>query len=98
MELVHINVCPVDRKSHAGSQYFMTFKDDHSRKLWVSTLKTKDQILFFFKEFHVRVGRETDRKLKAIPADNGGEYRGQFEEYCRSKGIQLEYTVSKTQS
>ena len=28
--------------------------------------------------------------------DNGHEYRGQFEEYYRSKGIQLEYTMPKT--
>ena len=49
-----------------------------------------------FKELHARVERETDRKLKAVQADNGGEYRGQFEEYCRSKGIRLEFTVPKT--
>jgi transposase InsO family protein len=29
-------------------------------------------------------------------ADNGGEYRGPFEEYCRSHGIRLEKTVPKT--
>ena len=40
--------------------------------------------------------RETGQKLKAVRADNGGEYRGQFEEYCRSKGIRLEFTVPKT--
>ena len=44
----------------------------------------------------MRQWRETGRKLKAVRADNGGEYRGQFEEYCRSKGIRLEYTVPKT--
>ena len=49
-----------------------------------------------FKELHARVERETGRKLKAVRGDNGGEYRGQFEEYCRSKGIWLEFTVPKT--
>ena len=73
----------------------MTFIDDHSRKLWAYVLKTKDQVLSVFKELHARVERETGRKLKAVRADNGGEYRGQFEEYCRSKGIRLEYTVPK---
>ena len=42
LELVHTDVCQVDTKSHARSQYFVTFIDDHSRKLWVSPLKTKD--------------------------------------------------------
>ena len=42
------------------------------------------------------VERETGGKLKAIRADNGGECQGQFQEYCQSKGIRLEFTVSKT--
>ena len=65
----------------------MTFIDDHSRKLWAYVLKTKDQVLSVFKELHARVERETGRKLKAVRADNGGEYRGKFEKYCESKGI-----------
>ena len=73
----------------------MTFIDDYSRRLWATPLKTKDQVLSVFKELHARVERESGRKLKAVRADNGGEYRGQFEEYCRSKGIRLEFTVSK---
>jgi hypothetical protein len=49
-----------------------------------------------FKAFHMKVERETGRQLKCVRADNGGEYRGPFEEYCRSHGIRLEKTVSKT--
>ena len=48
-----------DTKSHAGSQYFVTFIDDHNQKMWVFTLKTKDQVMSIFKEFHARVERET---------------------------------------
>ena len=33
LELVHTDVCSVDMKSHSGGQYFVTFIDDHSRKL-----------------------------------------------------------------
>ena len=95
LELVHTDVCQVDTKSHAGSQYFVTFIDYHSRKLWVSSLKRKDQVLSVFKEFHARVERETGRKLKAVRANNGGAYRGKFEEYFRLKGVRLEYTIPK---
>ena len=59
-------------------------------------MKTKDQVLSVFKELHARVERETGRKLKVVRADNEGEYRGQLEEYCHSKGIRLEFTVPKT--
>ena len=34
--------------------------------------------------------------LKSVRIDNGGEYRGQFELYCKTLGIKLEYTVPKT--
>ena len=74
----------------------MTFIDDHSRRLWATLLKTKDQVLSVFNELHAKVERESGWKLNAVRADNGGEYRGQFEEYCRSKGIWLEFTVPKT--
>ena len=96
LKLEHMDVCQVDAKSHAGAQYFVTFIDDYSRKLWVSTLKTKDQVLFVFKELQVRAERESGQKLTTVRKDNGGEYQGKFKEYCRSQGIWLEYTVSKT--
>ena len=74
LELVHTDVCQVDTKSHVGSQYFVTFIDDHNRKLWASLLKTKDQVLSVFKEFHAIVERETGRNLKAVRANKRGEY------------------------
>ncbi|PKI65433.1 hypothetical protein CRG98_014172 [Punica granatum] len=42
------------------------------------------------------VERKTGMKLKCVRADNGDEYRGPFENYCRSHGIKLEKTVPKT--
>ena len=59
-------------------------------------LKTKEQVLSVVKEFQARVERESRQKLKAVWTDNGGEYRGQFEDYCRSQGILLEYIMPKT--
>ena len=70
LELLHTDLCQVDMKSHARSQYFVTFIEDHTMKLWVSMLKTKDQVLTVFKEFHARVERETGQKLKVVRADN----------------------------
>ena len=98
IRLMHTDVCQVDTKSHAGAQYFVMFIDDHIRRLWATPLKTKNKVLSVFKELHAREERESGRKLKAVRADNRGEYRGQFEEYYRSKGIRLEFTVPKTLS
>ena len=93
LELVHTDVCQVDTKSHAGAQYFVTFIDDHSRRLWATPLKTKDQVLSVFKELHARVERESERKLKAVRANNGGEYRGSLKNTIARKesGSNLPY-------
>ncbi|CAJ2628405.1 unnamed protein product [Trifolium pratense] len=96
LDLIHTDVCMMDSKSLGGALYFVTFIDDHSRKVWAFVLKSKDQVLGAFKQFHASVERETGRKLKCIRADNGGEYRGPFEEYCKEHGIKLEKTVPKT--
>ena len=61
----------------------MTFIDDYSQKLWAFVLRSKDQVLSLLKEFQARAERESSRKLKVVRTDNGGEYRGQFEECCR---------------
>jgi transposase InsO family protein len=96
LDLVHIDVCTMNTKTLGGALYYMTFIDDHSRKVWVFALKTKDQVLDVFKVFHMKVERETGRQLKCVQADNGGEYRCPFEEYCKSHSIRLEKIVSKT--
>ena len=59
-------------------------------------LKTKDQVLQTFKEFHASVERETGRKLKCLRSDNGGEYKGPFEAYCKAHGIRHEKVPPKT--
>ena len=96
LDLIHTDVCMMSTKSMGGASYFVTFIDDHSRKVWAFALKTKDQVQEIFKQFHVKVERETGRRLKCVRADNGGEYRGPFEEYCKKYGIRLEKSVPKT--
>ncbi|GKD42326.1 putative RNA-directed DNA polymerase [Tanacetum coccineum] len=83
-------------KTLSGCSYFVTFIDDHSRKVWVYTLKTKYQVLDVFKQFHTLVERQTGKKLKCIRSDNEGEYIGPFDAYCREHGIQHQKTSPKT--
>ncbi|KAL6315898.1 hypothetical protein AAG906_013242 [Vitis piasezkii] len=46
--------------------------------------------------FHALVERQSGEKLKCIWTDNGGEYFGPFDEYCRQHGIRHQKTPSKT--
>jgi len=48
-------------KSISGCSYFVTFIDDHSRKVWAFVLKSKDQVLDVFKYLHASVEREIGR-------------------------------------
>ena len=81
LELVHTDVCYVDDPSHRSKQYFVTFIDHYTQKLWAFVLKSKDLLLSFFKEFQARAERVSDRKLKVVRSENSGEYRGQIEDY-----------------
>ena len=97
LDMVYSDVCgPMKTRSLGGSLYFVTFIDDHSRKLWAYTLKSKDQVLDVFKQFEALVERQTEKKLMCIRTNNGGEYSGLFDEYCKQQGIRHQKTPPKT--
>ncbi|BBG96644.1 hypothetical protein Prudu_005502 [Prunus dulcis] len=84
LDVVYSNVCGLMTTSTlGGARYFVTFIDDHSRKVWAYALRTKIS-------FHASVERETSRSLKCICTNNGGEYMGTFRNYYRSNGIRHE--------
>ena len=86
--MVHLDLCgPMKTKNFSGGLYFVTFINDHSKRLWVYALKTKDQALGVFKQFQALVKRETRKKLKCIHIDNGDKYCVPFDEYCMQQGI-----------
>ena len=49
-------------------------------------------MLGVFKQFQALIERETGKKLKCICTDNGGEYCGPFDEYCKHQGIRHQKT------
>jgi hypothetical protein len=49
-----------------------------------------------FKQFQGSVERETEKKIKCIRTDNGGEYIGPFDAYCKEQGIRHQFTPPKT--
>ena len=52
-------------------------------------------MLGVFKQFQALIERETGKKLKCICTDNGGEYCGPFDEYCKHQGIRHKKTPPK---
>ena len=95
LDLVHSDVCgPMAVESMSGCLYFLTFIDDYSRKTWIFPMKAKGEVFSRFKEFKAEVENLTERKIKTLRSDNGGEYTsGDFTDFCKEAGIKREYTV-----
>jgi len=73
--LIHSDICdPMSTKALSGSEYFVTFIDDHSRKTWIYFLKTKDEVFDRFREFKALIENATGKKIKVLRSNNGGEY------------------------
>ena len=63
----------------------------------VKTLKTKNEAEQNIKNFIEEVETQKEVKVKAIRADNGGEFvSNTFKVFCMNKGIALEYTMPHT--
>lgn len=66
----------------------MLLVDDFSRFMWVYMLKSKDEALANFKKFKIFVETESDKKLRAIRTDRGGEFTSTaFKLFCEEQGV-----------
>ena len=63
IDLIYIDVCTMQTRTVGGTLYFVTFIDDHLRKVQAFALKTKDQVLDAFKELHARIEKENKKKV-----------------------------------
>lgn len=72
LELVHSNVCgPIQTTSFGGAKYFTLFIDDFSRYYH---LKYKLEVFMKFEEYKTLVEKKTQKMIKILRMDNGGEY------------------------
>jgi hypothetical protein len=82
-------------KSLGGSFYYVIFMDDYSRKTWLYILKTKDEVFNKFQEFKAEIENLTNKKIKTLTTDNGGEYTSkEFVVFCKLTTVRRELIVS----
>jgi hypothetical protein len=95
LDLIHSDVCgPMPVKYLGGSLYYVIFIDDYSRKTWLYLVKTKDEVFSKFQEFKVEIKNLTNKKIKTLRTDNGGEYTSkEFVSFCKLVGIRRELIV-----
>ena len=98
LDYIHTGVWgPTKTASLGGKHYFVTFVDDFSRRVWVYTLKSKDEVFETFLVWKKMVENQTGRKIKVLRSDNGTEYRNdQFSIFCKKEGISRHFTVRDT--
>ena len=98
LDYIHTDVWgPTKTTSLGGKHYFVTFVDDFSRRVWVYTMKSKDEVFETFLVWNKMVENQTGRKIKVLRSDNGTEYRNdQFSIFCKKEGISRYFTVRDT--
>jgi transposase InsO family protein len=95
LELIHSDVCgPMPSSSISGYVYYVSFIDDYSRKTWIYFLKSKDEVFSKFKDFKALIENLSERKIKILRSDNGGEYTSkEFVSFCGDVRIKRELTT-----
>jgi transposase InsO family protein len=98
LELIHSDVFGlVHIRSLRGYMYHVSFIDGFSRKIWLYFLRKKYEVFAKFKEFKSLLENQTDKKIKVIRTDKGGELCGkEFEKLCKQCGIARQNTTPYT--
>ncbi|KAL5850870.1 hypothetical protein ACOSQ4_008883 [Xanthoceras sorbifolium] len=98
LDYIHSDVWgPSKTASLGGKHYYVTFVDDFSRRVWVYTMKSKDEVLECFLKWKKMIETQTGKKIKRLRTDNGGEYRSDpFDKICQDEGIVRHFTVRNT--
>ena len=98
LEVVHLDVWgPTKTRSLAGSNYYVTFIDDYSRKVWVYFMKAKSEVFDLFKKFRNQVKKETSQYIKCLQSNGGGEYFShEFNRFLDNHDIKQQFTCRYT--
>jgi hypothetical protein len=96
--LVHTDVCgPMNSTARGGVQYFITFTDGLSRYRYIYLMRNKAESFEKFKEFQNEVQNHTDKTIKFLQLDHGGEYLShEFNDHLKNCGIVPQLTPPGT--
>ena len=97
MERIHCDLQgPFDRSIN-GYYYVLAVVDDYSRKGWKEYLHQKSEAPQKLQDLIMRLETQTDRKLKYVRSDRGGEFiANSLASFFRKKGITHELSAPHT--
>ena len=99
LEIVYSDVCgPMQTITDKKEKYFVTFIEAFTHYTTTYLLVHKSEVFSKFKEFEAQIILILKGKgIQKVYCDNGGEYISkEFQEYCKSKGTELHYTIRDT--
>jgi transposase InsO family protein len=93
--MIHSDVWTTKTESIGGCKYYVSFIDDHTRKVWVYFMKYEGEVFQQFLNFKAMVEKDKGVSIKCLRSDGGGEYlSNEFSEYLKEHGIQRKYSCS----
>ncbi len=95
LEMIHSDVWTTKTKLIRGCKHYVSFIDDHTRKVWVYFVKHKGEVFQHFLNFKAIVEKEKGVSIKCLRSNGGGKYFSkEFSEYLNEHGIQRKYSCS----
>jgi hypothetical protein len=96
-QLLHMDtIGPSQVRSIGSKWYVLVIIDDYSCYSWVFFLESKDEVFGHFWSLALRLNNEHSNCLKAIPSDNGTEFRNAtFDEFCLEHGIDQQFSTPR---
>jgi len=95
LEMIHSYVWTTKTESIGRCKYYVSFIDDHTRKVWVYFMKHKGEMFQHFLNFKAMVEKEKGVSIKCLRSDGRGDYfSNEFNEYLKEHGIQRKYSCS----
>ena len=83
--------------SMRGCKYYVSFIDDHTRKVWVYFMKEKSEVFTHFKNFRSMDEKEIGLQIKHLRSDRGESTSPMtLVTICRKIGIQRQFTCRYT--
>jgi transposase InsO family protein len=95
LSLIHSDLHgPLPVRTQEGYRYWITFIDDATRLWIVSFLHAKSEAFTAFKCFKQFAENLTDKRIKCLRDDKGGEYiSNEFDNFLTEAGISRQHTV-----
>jgi len=96
LEMIHSYVWTTKIESIGGCKYYVSFIDDHIRKVWVCFMKHKGEVFQHFLNFKAMVKKEKGVSIKCLRFDGRGKYfSNEFSEYSCSYSPQQNGIVER---